>query len=98
MNKYTKQRPHLLACFLTHSLTVSSYYCLLVLYSLAASPLSGSLTLASDSKLLIDNKTLLIVSMGLHSFFRMSRQIEPSVLIFGWNTFVSNLTLGGLNG
>ena len=29
---------------------------------------------------------------------RISRQIDPSSLMFGWNIGVVNLTLGGLNG
>jgi hypothetical protein len=36
--------------------------------------------------------TLEIVRAGLHWSFKMSRQMLPLLLIFGWNTLVRNAT------
>lgn len=41
---------------------------------------------------------LLIVSAGLHWSFRISKQIDPLALTFGWYSFVVKLILGGLKG
>lgn len=38
------------------------------------------------------NKTLEMVSAGLHCSFRISRQILPLLLMFGWKTLVLNAT------
>ena len=35
---------------------------------------------------------------GDHIFYKMSRQIEPSLYMFGWYIFVRNFTFGGLLG
>ena len=54
------------------------------LYSRAISGTNGSSGLGSVSREQIDSNTFDIVSAGLHAFFRMSRQIPPDELIFGW--------------
>ena len=38
------------------------------------------------------SRTVLICSAGLHLSFSMSRQIRPSLSIFGWYIFVKNRT------
>jgi hypothetical protein len=39
-----------------------------------------------------------MVSAGLQFSFRISRQMDPLVLIFGWYTLVMKLIFGGLKG
>ena len=74
------------------------YLVLSLLYKCAISGTNGSSGLGSVSNELIDNNTLLIVSAGLHWSFRMSNQILPLLLTFGWYILVVKFTLGGLNG
>jgi hypothetical protein len=45
-----------------------------------------------------DSSTLEMVSAGLHSVFRMSKQMPPAELMLGWYTLELNDTLGGLKG
>ena len=80
------------------SLALASYLALSVLYKCAISGTSGSFGSGSVKRELIDNKTLKIVRAGLHWFLRISRQMLPFELIFGWYTFVEKQTFGGLNG
>lgn len=46
----------------------------------------------NDKRARTKSKTLEIVSAGLHCSFKMSRQMLPLLLMFGWNTFVLNAT------
>ena len=77
-----------MAYFLVHSLAVSSYLCLSVLYMCAISGTRGSSGFGSVSREQIDNKTLLIVKAGLHCSLRMSRQMLPWEFTLGWYTLV----------
>ena len=47
---------------------------------------------------LSDRSTLLVESAGDHCLSRMSRQIDPLELIFGWYILVVNVNFAGLNG
>lgn len=58
----------------------------------------GKPGLGSVSNEQIDRSTLEIVRAGLHWSFRMSRQIPPLELMFGWKILVVNCTFGGLKG
>ena len=59
---------------------------------------NGSSGLGSSKRLLKDNNTFEIVRAGDHCYFKMSRQIWPFLLIFGWYIFVTKVILGGLKG
>jgi len=50
----------------------------------AISGTKGSSGLASVNKELMDKRTFEIVSAGDHCSFKISRQIDPFELIFGW--------------
>lgn len=73
-----------IAYFLVHSLANSSYFILSVLYIRAISGTKGSSGLGSQSSEQMDRSTLEIVKAGLHWLLRMSKHIEPLLLIFGW--------------
>uniref|UniRef100_A0A0A9D8W3 Csu456(Uce) n=1 Tax=Arundo donax TaxID=35708 RepID=A0A0A9D8W3_ARUDO len=73
-------------------LAVFSYLCRSVLYMWAISGTRGSSGFGSVSSEQIDSNTLEIVSAGLHWSFKMSRQMLPLLLIFGWNSLVRNAT------
>ena len=45
-----------------------------------------------------DRSTLLVDSAGDHYLSRISRQIDPLELMFGWYILVVNVNLAGLNG
>ena len=49
---------------------------------------------------MILRSTFLMVKAGDHFllFLKMSIPISPFELIFGWNTFVSKVTFGGMKG
>ena len=67
-----------------HSLADASYFTLSVLYSCAMLGTSGSSGLGSVSSDEIDSSTLEMVSAGDHCSFKMSRQMDPFELMFGW--------------
>jgi len=70
-----------------------------VLYILATSASCGSSGSGAHINACNEISAVLIVNAGVHSFFRMSRQIAPVCeLILGCHIFVSNFILGGLNG
>jgi len=73
-------------------LAVFSYLCRSVLYMCAISGTRGSSGFGSVSREQMDSNTLDIVSAGLHWSLRMSRQMLPLLLMFGWNTLVRNAT------
>lgn len=52
---------------------------------------ANATTLKGDGKW-FEERTLEMVNAGLHCSFRMSRQILPLLLMFGWKTFVLNAT------
>ena len=79
-------------------MAVASYWALFILYILAISGTKGSSGLGSVSNDEIDNKTLPIVSAGLHWSFNISKQIDPLLLILGWYILVVKVHFGGLNG
>jgi hypothetical protein len=66
-----------MAYFLVHSLAVSLYFGLSVLYIRAMSGTSGSSGLGSFSNEQIDNNTFEFVRGGDHCDLRMSRQMLP---------------------
>lgn len=68
------------------------------MYNLAISGTKGSSGFGSVSKLHILNNTFDIVNAGDHYFLRMSKQIYPVELTFGWYIFVINVIFGGLKG
>ena len=45
-----------------------------------------------------DRRTLLVERAGDHCLSKMSRQIDPFELIFGWYILVVNVNFAGLNG
>lgn len=73
-----------IAYFLVHSLANSSYLTLSVLYIRAISGTNGSSGFGSQSSEQMDRSTLEIVKAGLHWLLRISKHIEPLLLIFGW--------------
>ena len=75
---------HCIPYFLVQSLASSSYFFLSVLNNLAISGTRGSSGLGSQSKELMERRTLLMVSAGDHIDLRMSRQMEPLEFMFGW--------------
>lgn len=72
------------AYFLVHSRAVSSYLARFVLYVWAISGTKGSSGLGSVNNEQIDNNTFEIVSAGLHWSRKISRQMLPFELMFGW--------------
>ncbi len=87
-----------MAYFWVQLLAVVSYLARSVLYMWAISGTKGSSGFGSVNREQMESSTLDMVRAGLHCSFKMSRQILPLLLIFGWKTFVLNATLGGLNG
>jgi len=73
-----------IAYFRVHSLANSVYFSLSVLNILAISGTKGSSGLGSHRREQIDNSTFEIVSAGDHWDLRMSKQILPLELMFGW--------------
>jgi len=73
-----------IAYFLVHSLANSLYLSRSVLYIRAISGTSGSSGFGSHNSEQIDSKTLDIVRAGDHWDRRISRQIDPFELMFGW--------------
>ena len=73
-----------IAYFFVHSLANWLYFSLSVLKILAISGTKGSSGLGSQSREQTESKTLLIVKAGDHCDLKMSRQIEPLELMFGW--------------
>lgn len=67
-----------------HSVAVLLNDSLSVLYWRAISGTSGSSGLGSVSKEHTESKTLEIVSAGDHWSFKISKQMPPLLLIFGW--------------
>ena len=45
-----------------------------------------------------ESKTLLVESAGDHYLSKMSRQMDPLELIFGWYILVVNVNFAGLKG
>jgi len=80
---FLKMRHHI-AYFRVHSLANSVYFSLSVLNILAISGTKGSSGLGSHRREQIDNSTFEIVSAGDHWDLRMSKQILPLELMFGW--------------
>lgn len=76
-----KRRAAYVAYLAVQSRAVASKACLFVLYWLAISGTRGSSGLGSVKRDEIDNKTLEMVSAGLHWSFKMSKQIAPFLLI-----------------
>ena len=58
----------------------------------------GSLGFGSVKSEQIDKSTLEIESAGLHWSFKISKQIDPLLLILGWYILVVKVHFGGLNG
>jgi len=87
-----------MAYFCVQERAVDSYLALSVLYMWAISGTSGSSGFGSVSNEQIDRRTFDMVRAGLHCSLRMSRQMLPLLLMFGWNTLVRKETFGGLNG
>lgn len=87
-----------IAYFRVHSLATSVYFGLSVLYRRAISGTSGSSGFGSHNREQIDNNTFDIVSAGDHCDRKISKQMLPLLLMFGWYIFVVNDTFGGLNG
>jgi len=80
---FLKSRHHI-AYFRVHSLANSVYFSLSVLNILAISGTKGSSGLGSHRREQIDSSTFEIVSAGDHWDLRMSKQILPLELMFGW--------------
>jgi len=76
--------PNHIAYFLVHSRANSPYFSRSVLNILAISGTSGSSGFGSHSKEQMDSNTLEIVSAGDHCDLRISRQMLPLELMFGW--------------
>ena len=72
------------AYFLVHSLAVASNFEKSFLYWLAISGTNGSSGLGSVNNELIERRTFGIVKAGLHSSFKIDKQMEPLELMFGW--------------
>jgi len=89
---------HHWAYFLVHSLAWSLYFFLSVLYRRAISGTSGSSGFGSVSSEQMDRRTFEMVRAGDHWLLRMSRQMLPLLLMFGWYILVVKATLGGLKG
>lgn len=64
----------------------------------AISGTKGSSGFGSHSREQMDRRTLEMVRAGDHCDRRMSRQMLPLLLIFGWYILVVNATFGGLKG
>ena len=69
---------------MVNSLALISYSNLLLIYKSATAGLKGSSGFGSVNKEQIDNNTFVIVKAGDHWSFKMSKQISPFLLIFGW--------------
>jgi len=89
---------HHWAYFLVHSLAWSLYFFLSVLYRRAISGTRGSSGFGSVSSEQMDRRTFEMVRAGDHWLLRMSRQMLPLLLMFGWYILVVKATLGGLKG
>jgi len=76
--------PNHIAYFLVHSRASSVYLSLSVLNILAISGTSGSSGLGSHSKEQMESNTFEMVSAGDHCDLRISRQMLPLELMFGW--------------
>ena len=59
---------------------------------------NGSSGFGSVNNELRDKSTLLVDNAGDHYLSKMSKQIDPLELIFGWYTRVVNVNFAGLNG
>jgi hypothetical protein len=69
------------------------------LYILATSASYGSFGSGAQSSAYKDINAVLIVNAGVHSFFKISRQIAPVYDdTLGCHNFVSNFIFGGLKG
>merc|ERR550517_1577659 len=79
-----KSRVDHIAYLRVHSLAQSLYFPLSVLYNLAISGTRGSSGVGSQSRLQMDKSTFATVNAGDHCERRMSRQMAPLLLIFGW--------------
>jgi hypothetical protein len=86
------------AYLLVHSLATLLYSSIFSLYKLAISGVNGSSGFGSVKSEQIDNKIFETVKAGDQDDLRMSKQIPPDELTFGWNTFVLKYTFGGLKG
>uniref|UniRef100_A0A2P2LG78 Ubiquitin-conjugating enzyme E2 10 n=1 Tax=Rhizophora mucronata TaxID=61149 RepID=A0A2P2LG78_RHIMU len=81
-----------MAYFWVQLLAVVSYLLLSVLYMWAISGTRGSSGFGSVKREQIESNTLDMVRAGLHCSFKISRQMLPLLLIFGWKTFVLKAT------
>ena len=72
------------AYFLVHSLAVSMAWVSCCNHASATSLASGSLGFGAANSAWMDNKMVLIWSAGDQLFLRTSRQILPSLSMFGW--------------
>jgi len=75
---------HHIAYFLVHSFASSVYLCRSVLNILAISGTSGSSGFGSHSREQMESSTFEMVSAGDHCDLRISRQMLPLELMFGW--------------
>lgn len=82
-----------MAYFCVHDRAISSQRDLCVLYMCAISGTRGSSGLGSVSRDEIERSTLDMVRAGLHWSFRISRQMLPFELMFGWYTCTSATNL-----
>ena len=73
-----------IANFAVHSLASLSYSALLFLRVVAISGSNGLSRFGSVSMLYSDNRTALMFRFGAQESFKMSRQISPFELMFGW--------------
>jgi hypothetical protein len=74
----------LIAYLAVHSFAIYLNSYLLFLRIWAGSYYRGSLAFGSVNKKEIDNKTFYNVNAGDHWSFKMSKQIDPFLFIFGW--------------
>lgn len=83
---------------LVHSLAWLMASCSFVFHISATSLANGSSGLGLLSNAWIDSRTVLICNAGDHMSFSMSRQILPSLSMFGWKMRVRKRTLGATSG